>query len=114
MISYETPIELFTKVGDAMREPLDYENSSNLMAQLSTAQSIRFELSNARCKWYRKLVEARERVRMPKDKEYTDLDRKTMLEASTARIEEDYRFLLALEDIISNYIGLGQTFLQNI
>jgi hypothetical protein len=114
MINYETPIELFAKTGDAMREPLDYENSSNLMKQLSTAQSIRFELSNARCQWYSKLVEARERVRMPKDKEYTDLDRKILLEASTARIEEDYRFLLALEDIVSAYIGLGQTFLQSI
>lgn len=46
------------------------------------------------------LLEARERVLLPKDKEYTELDRKTRQDASLAQPEADYEFLLRLEALI--------------
>lgn len=57
-------------------------------------------LMSERVKLHRDLLEAREKLRMPKDKEYTDFDRKTMNEASCAEIQYNYELVKGLEELV--------------
>lgn len=110
-MKYELPLELLQKINPLLQEPLDYKNIDKLKKQLSDLQSIRYELSNERCNLYKKLLDERERMRVPKDKEYTELDRSTIMKATTSMLERDYEFLLSIEVIIKDQIELGITFL---
>lgn len=109
---YTPPLELFKTIGDAVKEQLDYNNFDNLKKQLSYIQSVRYELSWNRCMWHEKLMKEKNRLLIPKDKEFTELDRKTMLDSSISNIEADYEFMLELEKIIDSYLELGIVFLQ--
>lgn len=114
MSEYYPPVELFQKIGDIVKEPLSTTSTEELTKQLSGIEAIRYELADKKHIWLEMLLRERERARMPKDKEYTDFDRKTMLEASTSVIESDYQFLVSLEDIIKERISLGVTILQTL
>lgn len=46
------------------------------------------------------LLEKRRQALFPKDKEFTDLDRKVHLDGALAQYEADYDFLLRLEFIV--------------
>lgn len=111
-MNYEIPTELYQKLNPLLSEPLDYQNIDNLKRQLAELQSLRYELSHTRTSLYGKLLRERERVRIPKDKEFTELDRKTMLGASTSIMESDYEFMVSLEQIVTDSINLGVTFLN--
>lgn len=111
-MKYEIPVELYEKISPILQEPLDYDDLDKLKEQLANLQSIRYELSYNKSKWYERLLNERERVRMPKDKEYTELDRKTMLQSGTSMIEADYEFMVSLEKIVEDSISLGIAFIQ--
>lgn len=111
---YEIPIDLYKKINPLLQEPLKYDDIDKLKNKLAKLQSIRYELSYTRCKCYESLLRARERARIPKDKEYTEMDRKTILQASTSLIESDYEFMISLEKIVEDQIELGITFLQSM
>lgn len=66
--------------------------------------SVQTDLLKYRVQARKELLEAREKVRHPKDKEYTDLDRKTMLEAACADLEANYELAKGLEELIKERI----------
>lgn len=55
---------------------------------------------------YTRLCKAREQYRHPKDKEYTDFDRKTMLDAHTADIQAEYELAAGQENIVAERIAV--------
>jgi hypothetical protein len=112
MQPYQPPVELYQKLSPLLQESLDYTNSEHLKKQLAELEVLGYEVSAKRTEWFQKLLESRERVRIPKDKEFTELDRKTMLQASTAVIEHDHEFLISLEKIIESRLELGSLFLR--
>lgn len=57
------------------------------------------DLIASRVAAYTELCEARAQYRMPKDKEYTDFDRKIMLEASITRQTAAYELAQGAEDV---------------
>lgn len=76
---------------------------------------LREPLLTLRCELQRELYEKREQLRMPnykydpKDKDtprYTDFDRKTMLEAQTAEINERYELVKGLEELVKERVDL--------
>lgn len=76
---------------------------------------LREPLLTLRCKLQRELYEKREQLRMPnykydpKDKDtprYTDFDRKTMLDAQTAEINERYELVKGLEELLKERVDL--------
>lgn len=67
-------------------------------------EKLRYELAETTVDWLRKLHEARAQMLRPKDKDMTELDRKTLLDSSVAVIERDYEFLLRLEGIVRDRI----------
>lgn len=82
---------------------------------LGDLEAIREPLLTLRCKLQRELYEKREQLRMPnykydpKDKDtprYTDFDRRTMLEAQTAEINERYELVKGLEELVKERVDL--------
>lgn len=67
---------------------------------------VRPRLLSMRVELYKKLCKAREQYRHPKDKELTDFDRKTMLEASVAEIQADYETVRGLETLVGERVDL--------
>lgn len=110
---YETPA-IYEKISSLLQEELNVHDTDILRKQLASLETMSYELSATRVDWLVKLYKARERFRMPKGTEYTEFDRKTMLDASTTDIERDYLFLLSLEDIVKQRIELGMIILQTI
>jgi len=63
-------------------------------------------LLSIRVERYMKLCKAREQYRHPKDKELTDFDRKTMLEAAVSELQADYELAKGLEELVSERVDL--------
>lgn len=75
-------------------------------------EALRMELAEASVQARQKLVEKRRQALWPKDKELTELDRKTRLEGDTAQYEADAEFLSKLEEIVKDRLILGQLLLS--
>jgi len=72
-----------------------------LVASLSVQQIPLLEL---RCKLQKDFYQAREKLRVPKDKELTDFDRTIMDNAYCAEIQEQYEYVKGLEEIVKEHI----------
>lgn len=103
--------ELTAIVGSYLREPLP-GTVSDLKAALIALESLRSRLLEVRVDWQMMLAEKRSQYLMPKDKDWTELDRKTRLNAQLANIERDCEFLIGLESLIKERIDLGQLILS--
>lgn len=112
-MQYEPPIDLYQELAPLLQEPLNYQDKTKLKKQLAELQTIQYAVAAKRTEWLQKLLESREKVRVPKEPHVTELDRKTMLGASTAVIERDKEFLESLEKIIETRIKLGSLFLTD-
>ena len=111
---YTPPLALYQQISPILQEPLEIANIAKLRKQLSDLEALRYEVSYTTAQWHQKLVEERERLRMPRTSEHTEFDRKTMSDASVSAVERDYEFLRSIEEIIKTRIELGITFLQTI
>lgn len=110
---YNPPVDLYQKLRDPLSLPLSLDRNT-LAQQLIELNTLQYELAYTRCEWLQKLYEARQRVLIPKDDQYakmTELDRRTALEANTAPIEKDLRFMEALESIVQERLELGRLLL---
>jgi hypothetical protein len=110
-MNYNPPLDLYQKISPMLQADLEYNNIELLKCQLTKLDSIRYELGYVKAQWYQKLVNERERLRMPKSSEYTEFDRKTMNDSGIASIELDYNFISSLVEITNSKIELGKVFL---
>lgn len=108
---YESPAELYQQLSPLLQEKLNLVDTDILKTQLVALDVKRYELAYTRAQWHEKLVNERERLRMPKSSELTEFDRRTMSDANIAAIERDYLFMLQLEEIIHDRLELGKAFL---
>lgn len=76
-------------------EPLSIKQRNELSA-------LRLELAEMTVDAYQKVAEKRRQMLWPKDKEMTELDRKTRLDGDVAVYERDYQFLLRIENIVAD------------
>lgn len=97
-MDYQLPVGLLERV----REELE-----KIPFNLPAINKLYLNVGEERVKAYVSLLEARGRFLYPKDKEYTDLDRKTLLGANTAAQERDYQFLVVLEQTLANAVSIG-------
>ncbi len=100
---YEQP-SIIKIVGTELQAPLDKLGNKETIASL---QKLQIELAQQTREWLVLLYTKRNQARYPKDKDYTDFDRKIMLDADIAVIEADYNFLLKLDEILSQRIDLA-------
>lgn len=106
---YESPTELLKRIGELL-QPLVFEGGLEQQSQLEMMEALArrrnelldalHELLLARVRAQQELSETASRVLFPKDKELTELDRKTRLDASVAHIQHDVDLLSGLEELI--------------
>jgi hypothetical protein len=109
-MEYESPTGIIKRVGGFLSVPLPLDNVP-LINHLTALEACRYELADKSTEWHRKVAEYRNRMLHPKDKEFTELDRTTMLDAHVAVVRQDYEFLCKLEDLVKERIQLGKTLL---
>lgn len=77
----------------------DVENTiPALKARLAALLKLTAPILDARCDVQCKLALEKNRLRMPKDKEYTDFDRQIMLDGAVAELQAEYNLLKGLEE----------------
>lgn len=59
-----------------------------------------------RVQLHKELLQAREKLRVPKDKELTDFDRRTMNEAYCAEVQEKYEMMKGMEELLKEKMEL--------
>lgn len=91
-----------TTLAQKLDELLGRFDNGELVALVSEQPGLLKE----RCRVQREYFEGREKLRMPKDKDYTEWDRKTMLEASIAALREQYEYVKGLEELVRERVEL--------
>lgn len=85
--------------------------TSGLKNELSALISSQTAILEARIAAQTRLYAERNRLRYPKDKDYTDWDRKIMLDEATSAAQADYERLAGLEKALELRISVIQTLL---
>ena len=98
-----TPNEIIAKAGAYLRQPL----IGNIKEQLIGLEALRFELAERRTQQLQLLHEKENQMLFPKDKDFTELDRKIRLNASVAVIRRDYEMLTKIEELIKERLEFG-------
>lgn len=80
--------------------------TSPIGENIEELRSLRVELAEAVAEARQKLLEKRRQMLWPKDKDMTELDRKTRLDGDVAQYERDYLFLAELQDIAKEKLEL--------
>lgn len=97
-------------VGNYLREKLPKDNEE-LAKQLVELEALRFQLLEVTVDWQQLLAEKKGQYLHPKDSNFTELDRRVMLNAHLANIERDVNFLLGLELLVTQHLQLGKALL---
>lgn len=82
-----------------LQDSITVENVENLA-------KLQFELAQKKTEWMQLVYEKENQMLHPKDKELTEMDRRVMLNASTAVIKKDYEMLVTLERLVRDRIDL--------
>ena len=86
-------------------------DKKRLIKELQGLEACRYDLARKSAEWHKLVAEYKNRMLHPKDKELTELDRTTMLDAHVAVVRKDYEFLCKLEEIVRDRIELGKILL---
>ena len=98
-------INLKDSVGDLLKEPFP-NTSAEVKTSLERCMNLTEPLLVARCEAQAKLATEKDRLRYPKDKDYTDFDRTIMLNSAIADFEQDYQILFGLECLLNVRISV--------
>jgi len=104
---YESPSEVIHSVAKFLGEPLP-DKAPELLAHLKGLEATRLKLGEARVDWHKLLHEKESQMLHPKDANFTEMDRKVMLNASVAVIRRDYDYLLTMEKLIEERLAFGR------
>jgi hypothetical protein len=78
----------------------------NLISHATMLEALREPLLSLRVEAFKELCKKREQYRHPKDKEYTDFDRQTMLAAAVADVQAEYELVAGLEKLVAERLEL--------
>lgn len=104
---YEGPLEVIHSVSKYLGEPLP-DNAGDLKKHLIGLESTRLKLAKAKVDWHQLLQEKQSQMLHPKDPQFTEMDRKVMLNASVAVIQRDYDYLCTIEQLIEERLSFGR------
>jgi hypothetical protein len=111
-MEYEGPNRVIAQVGKTLSQPMPWQDKDKLKEHLAELDALRYTLAETTVKWHRMLSDKRLQFLHPKDKELTELDRSTMLNANVSIIQRDYDFLVRLETLIDSRLELGKYLLS--
>lgn len=97
-----------------LNERLNEDNGAAIREQLSKCEAWSARVSYMYRLALSELFEARRKALMPKGKDYTELDRTTLLAAHTREYQQTADELRDLQEIIKRRISLGQTIMKSL
>ncbi len=109
-MDYQSPTEIIKEVGSHLSKKIP-SDKQKMKDHLIDIESVRFALSEALVNQHKALVELRQRMLHPKDKDLTELDRNTMLDANASVYKRDYEFLEKLDELVRDRIEIIKTLL---
>lgn len=109
-MEYQSPTEILRRLGLYLGVTMP-TSGERLVAHLQALEACRFDLAKKAAEWHKLTSEYRSRMLHPKDKDLTELDRTTMLDAHVAVVRQDYELLCKLEEIVRDRIELGKLLL---
>lgn len=101
-------ISIISQVGNYLREPLPDTKQAGI-EHLTGLEKLRFDLLEVTVDWQKLLAEKKSQYLHPKDPNFTELDRTTMLNATIANIQRDVSFLVELNTLITQRLELAKT-----
>lgn len=87
---------------------------SDLKRLIVALDGLRHGLAKQTALHLAQLYQLRAQYLWPKDKDVTELDRKTRLDNHVAPIEADYKFMLKLDELIKDRIELIKLLLKDL
>lgn len=105
-MEYKPPYEVMRSVAKFLGEPLP--QNKDLIHHLVGLEATRLKLAEAKVDWHKLLHEKESQMLHPKDANFTEMDRKVMLNASVAVIRRDYDYLVTLERLIEERLSFGR------
>lgn len=102
------------EVRKLLLERLDEDNGAHVREQLSKCEAWSGRVSYMYRLALSELFEARRKALMPKARDYTELDRTTLLQAHTREYQQRADELRDLQEIIKRRISLGQTIMKSL
>ncbi len=102
------------KLRNILNERLDEDNGARVREQLSLCEAWSARVSYMYRNALSELFEARRKALMPKSRDYTELDRTTLLAAHTREYQQKADELRDLQEIIKRRISLGQTIMKSL
>lgn len=102
-----------TKVVEKTLKCETFEFGKSDWKYLGELEACKLAILQERVKVQREYFEGREKLRIPKGKEYTDFDRNTMLEASVAELREKYEYVKGLEELVRERVELYKLMMSN-
>jgi len=109
-MDYQQPI-IIEKIGEILREPLP-NSTAEIIKQLNSLAPLRYELLMKTAEITVLLYDKRAQYLWPKEKDKTELDRKTFLDAQTGIIEADYILLKEVIDLAKERVQMLKTLLK--
>lgn len=94
-------LTILDKVQDFLQQDIPTDKKS-LHSQLNTISKLRLSLVNYNAEAKVQFLKSQEKYRHPKDKNYTDWDRKIMLNDLIATEQKDYELSLSLLELLSD------------
>lgn len=108
---YSTP-SIIAQYGELLRMDLPTETPAILLVHVKALLALRFELAGQTNRWLVIVHEARSKVLWPKDKDKTELDRKTYMDAAIAQLQADYDMLLKIDEIVKERLEFALLLLR--
>ena len=103
--------KIVTRIRPFLSEELPLAQGA-LRSHLTGLESLRLALAEARVEALVELHTKRRQMLWPKDKEMTELDRKTRLDGDVAVYERNHLFLEQLEQLVKEHIDLGKLLIK--
>lgn len=107
-----TPPSVISRLGELLPNGLPHTHD-DLVEHIELLLSVQMMLAQQTSEWLVRLYDMRRRTLWPKDKDKTELDRKTLMDAATAQVEADYQLLTKLEDITKERLRIATLLLKD-
>jgi hypothetical protein len=111
-MEYQSPLELFERVGNFIREETIPTGRKALLQYLANSDVIRLDLSLERKNIAYLLNTRRMASKQPKSTYVTDLDREVEIKGATALLQADFEFITELSIIIAERLETARLWLS--
>jgi hypothetical protein len=108
-MDYKQPSSI-NRAGEILRQPIPV---GAIPRHIQKIIDCMYDVAEDYVNWLQLLHEKRAKMLWPKEKDKTELDRKTFMDASVAVIEKDYEMLGIVKDLLERKLDTCQVLLMS-